>query len=171
MIYINIKNSDAVDKFKEAFYKILYKNFTEEKNLIFLCIGTDLATGDSLGPLVGYKLSNSKVTVYGNLQSPVHAKNLKDTVKKIYSKYKNPFIIAIDASLGEGVGYLTVGEGSIKPGGALGKDLGEVGHMHITGIVNTRGGLASLQNTRLGLVMKMADIVSDGILNRPNNIL
>lgn len=169
MIYINIKNRDAIDKFSRAFYSLLRKNLTKEKSLIFLCIGTDLATGDSLGPLIGYKLAGLTAEVYGNLQSPVHAKNLKETIKLIYSKHKNPFIIAIDAGLGDGVGYLTIGEGSIRPGGAVGKDLGEIGHMYITGIVNKNGGLLALQNTRLGLVMQMADVVSNGILKKPSS--
>ena len=165
MIYINIKNKDAVAQFNRAFYSILERRLSPEKDLIFLCIGTDLATGDSLGPLIGYKLKGFNASIYGNLQMPVHAKNLKETIKTIYNNHENPFIIAIDAGLGHSVGYLTIGEGSIKPGAALGKHLGEVGHMHITGIVNKNGGVQSLQNTRLGLVMQMADIVSDGILN------
>ncbi|MCL2610463.1 MAG: spore protease YyaC [Defluviitaleaceae bacterium] len=169
MIYINIKNKDAVSQFNRAFYSILEKLLSPEKDLIFLCIGTDLATGDSLGPLVGYKLRGLNASIYGNLQIPVHAKNLKETIKTIYSKHKNPFIIAIDAGLGRSVGYLTIGEGGIKPGAALGKQLGQIGHMYITGIVNENRGVQSLQNTRLGLVMQMADIVSDGILKKGND--
>ncbi|MCL1924665.1 MAG: spore protease YyaC [Defluviitaleaceae bacterium] len=166
MIYINVKNKDAVYQFNRAFYSLLKKHLSPEKSPIFLCIGTDLATGDSLGPLIGYKLKGFNASIYGNLQSPVHAKNLKETIEQIYKEHKNPFIIAIDAGLGTSVGYLTIGEGSIKPGGALGKNLGEIGHMHITGIVNKNGGVNALQNTRLGLVMQMADIVSDGILEK-----
>ena len=39
--------------------------------------------------------------VYGTLEEPVHAKNLKSTTEMIYQTHKDAFIIAIDASLGQ----------------------------------------------------------------------
>ena len=54
--------------------------------MVLLCIGTDRSTGDSLGPLIGYKLSRRKsnfVTIYGTLDNPVHAVNLNDTISLI----------------------------------------------------------------------------------------
>jgi len=58
-----------------------------------------------------------------------------------------------------------VGEGPIKPGSGVNKNLVPVGDMHITGIVNFGGFMdfLVLQNTRLCIVMKMADLVSMGI--------
>jgi len=57
------------------------------------------------------------------------------------------------------------GEGSIKPGSGVNKDLAPVGDIYITGIVNFGGFMdyLILQNTRLSIVMKMADIISMGI--------
>ena len=52
---------------------------SQNRPIIFICIGTDRSTGDSLGPLVGYKLqflNKSNIHIYGTLQSPIHAKNI-----------------------------------------------------------------------------------------------
>jgi putative sporulation protein YyaC len=140
------------------------------KSIVFVCIGTDRSTGDSLGPLVGYKIGKLKmknIHVHGDLDNPVHAKNIDETMKMIYEKYNKPFVVAIDACLGrmEHVGYINIGEGPIKPGSGVNKNLNPVGDMHITGIVNFGGFMdfLVLQNTRLSLVMKMADIISMGI--------
>ncbi len=140
------------------------------RTIVFLCIGTDRSTGDCLGPLVGEKLrflERDNLAFYGNLESPVHAKNLCETITKIYSDYSNPFIIAIDACLGslQNVGKVFIENKPLLPGSAMNKDLPEVGDMSITGIVNISGALdfMVLQNTRLYTVMKLADLISNGI--------
>lgn len=107
------------------------------------------------------------VHVYGTLDSPVHAKNLEDRINSISTSHKNPFVIAIDACLGkvDRVGYLTVSNGPIKPGAGVKKNLPPVGDMHITGIVNLGGFMEYivLQNTRLSLVMNMAETISSAV--------
>ncbi|MFD2215358.1 spore protease YyaC [Metabacillus endolithicus] len=140
------------------------------KPIVFVCIGTDRSTGDSLGPLIGTSLNKelSHFHVYGTLKDPVHAVNLKETLETINEKHRNPFIIAIDACLGrmKSVGFMEIAKGSIKPGAGVNKELPAVGDMHITGIVNISGYMEFLvlQNTRLHLVMSMADIISNGII-------
>jgi putative sporulation protein YyaC len=135
-----------------------------------ICIGTDRSTGDALGPLIGTKLEEkgtSLIHVYGTLENPIHAVNLEEQLQSIQKKLVNPFIIGIDACLGrlKSVGYVTVGLGPVKPGAGVQKDLPPVGDIHITGIVNVSGFMEYfvLQNTRLNLVMKMAQAISDGI--------
>lgn len=135
-----------------------------------LCIGTDRSTGDSLGPLVGYRLSQYHtlgVRVLGTLEQPVHARNLQQILENLKNELPNTFIIAIDACLGAfgHIGRIRVGKGPLKPGSGLKKDLPETGDMHITGVVNHCGWMdfMVLQNTRLGLVMKMAETISDGL--------
>lgn len=152
--------------FEECFYK-LYNDDHDE--VVFICIGTDRATGDCLGPLIGYKIQDmkyKKVHVLGTLDNPVHAKNLEEHLKELES-YHNPFIISIDASLGkfERIGFVNIKEGPLSPGSGVNKSLPQVGAMHITGIVNMSGfmEIMVLQNTRLNLVMNMANIVSKGI--------
>ncbi|OZM56576.1 spore protease YyaC [Lottiidibacillus patelloidae] len=141
-----------------------------KKNIVFVCIGTDRSTGDSLGPLVGTKLKQKSVIpyhVYGTLEQPIHAVNLEESYKKIKEKHPTAIIIAIDACLGrfKSVGYITIGKGAIKPGAGVHKTLPSVGDIYINGIVNISGMMEYfvLQNTRLHLVMSMADVISEGI--------
>lgn len=170
-IIINIDKPYALSKFSESFIKLLKLNYTKEyERIVILCIGSDRSTGDCLGPLVGHKLSLIKykgVSVYGTLDNPVHAKNLKEAVERIYINYERPFIIAIDASLGSStnIGCISLGNGPIMPGAGVYKDLPAIGDMHVTGTVNIGGFMEFLilQNTRLSLVMKMSEIISNGI--------
>ncbi|RJQ32519.1 MAG: spore protease YyaC [Peptococcaceae bacterium] len=137
---------------------------------ILLCIGTDRSTGDCLGPLIGTKISNTKqnfFTVYGTLDHPVHASNLQEKLKEISHLYHKPFIIAIDACLGEleNIGCISLGNGSLQPGAGVNKALPSVGNIHITGTVNVGGFMeyVVLQNTRLNLVMRIANIIAEGL--------
>lgn len=169
--FINIHNPCAFSRFTNILYNLLDKALCDGyQQIIFMCIGTDRSTGDSLGPLIGHKIMNAKnncVYVYGTLENPVHAKNLDKVMKDIKNRHSNPFIIAIDACLGkvEHVGQISIGEGPIVPGSALKKELGPVGNIHVVGIVNLGGFMdfLILQNTRLFLVMKMVDFISSGI--------
>ncbi|MEH7457244.1 spore protease YyaC [Bacillus pseudomycoides] len=138
--------------------------------LILICIGTDRSTGDALGPLVGTKLEQMEIQnfqVFGTLDEPVHALNLEDKIQNIQTSIPNSFIIAIDACLGksQNIGSITIGKGPSKPGAAMNKKLPAVGELHIHGIVNLNGFMEFfvLQNTRLSLVMKMADVISQSI--------
>lgn len=145
------------------------------KPIVVVCIGTDRSTGDSLGPLVGSKLTEKKIKnfyVYGTLKDPVHAVNLEEKIEEIMKTYHHPFIIAVDACLGrlKNVGSVQIGTGPVKPGAGVNKVLPEVGDIHITGIVNVGGFMEFfvLQNTRLHLVMNMADVIAESILNASN---
>lgn len=135
---------------------------------ILLCIGTDRATGDCLGPLVGEQLINynERFIVYGTLDSPVHALNLKKTIAYINNQYENPFVIAIDASLGvySHVGFITVSNTPISPGKGVNKKLPAIGDVSITGIVNVSGKSPKLlQSTRLYNVMQLANCIADSL--------
>lgn len=139
----------------------------EYRDIVVVCIGTDRCTGDALGPLTGTYLSKypiKNMTVYGTIHKPVHAKNLAETIDLVYSTYENPFVIAIDASLGKptSVGSVLTGIGSLQPGAALKKDLPHVGDMYIAGIVNMSGFMEFqiLQSTRLSIVIDMAQAIS-----------
>lgn len=161
----------AVESLAERLLCLIQEHGTEH-HVVIVCIGTDRSTGDALGPLVGSKLSarlsdHPSVVVYGTLESPVHAVNLKDTIQEIQGRFQDPFVIAIDACLGQiqSVGLVTIGHGPLKPGAGVNKVLPEVGNIHITGIVNVGGFMEYfvLQNTRLSIVMRMADCIADGL--------
>lgn len=171
---VNVQTPMAASAFSKIFLDYLHTYYNTEQygDLVIMCIGTDRSTGDSLGPLIGYKLQRilkryQNVFVHGTLEDPVHAKNLKNSIDFVYNSYKKPFIIAIDACLGkvERVGCINMSHGPLRPGAGVNKDLPPVGDIHVTGIVNLGGFMEYivLQNTRLSLVMKMADTISDGI--------
>ena len=150
--------------------ELINKKCGPRTTLIVLCIGTDRVTGDSLGPLIGYKLSRKFLPlykVYGTLDTPVHALNLAETVEKIKKKHPDNCIIAIDASLGsrDHLGFVTLKNGPIQPGAGVRKTLTTVGDISITGIVNACGVLdhVALQTTRLSTVMTLADCISLGL--------
>ncbi|BCN28855.1 spore protease YyaC [Anaeromicropila herbilytica] len=168
--YFNSNDSFSTFEFSKVLSKLITKQTYESQTIVFLCIGSDRATGDCLGPMIGYKLSKlqkKKFIIYGTLENPIHAKNLAETIIEIKAKYKNSFVIAIDASLGKSshVGYITIGEGSLRPGAGVDKDLPSVGDIFITGIVNLSGLLDNmlLQTTRLNVVMTLADYIFLGI--------
>ena len=168
--YFDVNQPDALRNFSKKFFDMIDRKIDNCEQIIILCIGTDRCTGDSFGPLVGYKLSSAlyeNVVIYGTLDNPVHAKNLKENIEHIYETHTRPLVIAIDACLGntEHIGYVTISEGPIKPGVGVNKELPEVGDISITGIVNFSGFMefVVLQNTRLSLVMRMADMTANGI--------
>jgi putative sporulation protein YyaC len=166
----HIDQNLAAQLFQTDLNRFLSQLYDPSFKLIILCIGTDRSTGDSLGPLVGSKLADLNIDpamVYGTLDFPVHAVNLHQTITQIQSQYQKPFIIAVDACLGrfESIGYINIKEGPLQPGTGVNKNLPAVGNVQIVGIVNVGGFMEYmvLQNTRLNLVMKMADIISQGI--------
>lgn len=138
--------------------------------VLLLCIGTDRSTGDSLGPLIGYKLHQMmgcRIPVIGTLERPVHAMNLEAALNHVHRRYSDHVVVAVDASIGEQnhVGCVTVGKGAMQPGLGVRKQLQAVGDISITGIV---GGYANqdplmLQSVRLSIVMKMADYISRSV--------
>lgn len=168
--YFNGCDDRATLSFGQALSSLFSKHLSAARPLIFLCIGSDRATGDSLGPLIGHRLlqyRSNRYLVYGTLENPVHAKNLAETIDEIYLRHKHPFIVAIDASLGKEshIGYYTLGTGSLKPGAGVGKELRSVGEAFITGIVNLSGvqDRMLLQTTRLHIVVSLADRICLGI--------
>ena len=167
---IDFNSPFAISNFSNSLLKYLTCNNYDE--IVILCIGTDRSTGDALGPLVGYKLiphmfKYDKVHLMGTLDEPVHAKNLHENIDIIKNSHANAFVLAIDASLGHNnsIGQIIIKEGPLKPGLGVNKNLPAIGDLSITGVVNV-GGLMEymvLQNTRLSLVMNMADIIAKGI--------
>ena len=170
IFYFDSKEHFAFYEFGNMLTNLLRNCAYQNRTLIFLCIGSDRATGDCLGPILGYKLSRSLLknyVVYGTLDCPVHAKNLEETIEQINKTHKNPLIIAIDASLGTPahIGFVTLGTGPLKPGAGVDKNLPYVGDIFVTGIVNLSGLFDQmlLQTTRLNVVMSLADHIYLGI--------
>ncbi len=139
------------------------------RQVVFLCIGTDRSTGDSLGPLIGSRLEAeeiSNVVVIGTLEHPVHVVNLDRTLEHIEEHYPDAIIIAVDAAVGrwDHVGLVTLEKGPLRPGLGVRKELAAVGDISITGIVGgAERGSPVLQSIRLSMVMRLADCISRSI--------
>lgn len=143
----------------------------QKSEILFLCIGSDRSTGDSLGPLVGHLLSKNKNftwEIMGTLKSPVHATNFTQALERIKKEYDGYLIIAVDASIGkkEHISKITLSKGSISPGLGVHKKLERIGDIAITGIVGSGSCIEPLllQNTRLSMIMELADCISRGIV-------
>lgn len=163
-------DNDSFNEVGEHLYNNLKPILDDNRTIIFLCIGSDRSTGDSLGPLVGHNIKefkNKNIYVYGSLYYPVHSQNLDDILKKIYESFNNPYIVAIDASLGslQNVGRVFIENKPLFPGLALNKDLPPVGNLSLTGVVNVSGNFEFmvLQNTRLYTVVTLAEFIAKGI--------
>lgn len=170
-IRFNIKDDQAAEAFASSFSGLLYSlRSYPVQPVVILCIGTDRSTGDALGPLIGTRLSEfgfNDAIIYGTLDEPVHATNLTTFIELIKLRHPDALVVAIDACLGrvDSVGHVTLAKGSVKPGAGVNKSLPEVGDIAITGIVNIGGFMEHfvLQNTRLSLVMNMANVIATGI--------
>lgn len=177
IFYYNAKEPHSIYGFCKTLCELIKKKADTQQKIILLCIGSDRATGDCLGPIIGYKLNKLNYTnlvIYGTLSNPVHAKNLNQTIKEAERDHPNSVVIAIDASLGSThhIGYITLGEGSLNPGVGVDKNLPSVGDISITGIVNISGILNHmlLQTTRLDTVMELADYICLGLRYALSNL-
>lgn len=144
---------------KQSFVSTL-KELTYMKKVLFTCIGTDRATGDCLGPLVGTSLKRLGYAVLGSMDEPLHAQNLIQELQKVSTIYNPDLVLAIDACLGrlEEIGTITLANFPLRPGAGVHKDLPPVGDISIMGFVNIGGFLEiqTLQCTRLHTVMKLS---------------
>ena len=169
--YINTAKGNA-SLFLGSYLTTLLQERSDKNHLppVFLCIGSDRVTGDSLGPIIGSRLSSllpEYFSIYGTLERPVHALNLSDTLHSIYKNHPDRLLIAVDASLGtqKHQGYVTVAHGSLSPGAGVNKTLESAGDISITGIVNINNRFCHLmlQTTRISIVMMLAECISKGI--------
>lgn len=176
--YFNSIEENSYIDFGCRLSEILKGNCYGNTTIVLLCIGTDKCVGDSLGPLIGHMLTNkfeenqpfeaTQIQIYGTLSKPVHARNLEETIDLIYASISNPFVIAIDASLGiaDHVGFATIKNGPLKPGAGVKKHLPLVGDVCITGIVNkisSKNEAVLFNSTRLSTVLFLAKYISSAI--------
>ena len=166
----NLYNSLAADGVCLSLKKTLP---SVEFTPVILCIGSDLSVGDSLGPVTGTKLKEKlagvNCFVYGTLSKPVTAHEVK--YMNDFLKLTHPAcpVIAVDAAVGLAgdIGLIKVAKRAIKPGSGANKKLSKVGDVSIMGIVAERSvfNYSLFSATRLNIIYKMADIISEGIAN------
>ena len=171
----HIYNKIAADGVMMATEKLLTTKMNEagaSLNLpVVVCIGSDLAIGDSLGPITGsmlkYKTEGLGVFLYGTLSAPITAKEIKYMREFLKETHRKSPIIAIDAAVGEkgDIGLIKIDDAPIKPGAGANKKLGSLGDISIMGIVAEKSiaNYGLLNTTRLNLVYSMAEIISEGV--------
>ncbi|MBQ9728104.1 MAG: spore protease YyaC [Clostridia bacterium] len=138
---------------------------------VIVCIGSDLAIGDSLGPVTGsmlkYKTQGLGAFIYGTLSSPVTAKEIRYVRSFLKETHKDSLVIAVDAAVGvEGdVGLIKISDTPLLPGAGANKKLGAIGDISVMGIVAERSiaNYGLFNTTRLNLVYTMSEIVSDAL--------
>ena len=140
---------------------------------VVVCVGSDLAIGDSLGPITGsmlqYKTQGLGAFIYGTLASPVTAKEITHLRAFLRETHFNEQILAIDAAVGEkgDIGLIKIQDTPLFPGAGANKKLGEIGDVSLMGIVAEKSltNYALLNTTRLNLVYSLSDIISDAVSN------
>ncbi len=146
------------------------QNITEKLPVV-VCIGSDLAIGDSLGPIVGsmlkFKTQGLGTFLYGTLSAPVTAKEIKYVRTFLKETHRGHPVIAVDAAIGDAgdIGLIKINNTPLLPGAGANKQLGEIGDITVMGIVAEKS-LANyglLNTTRLNLVYSMAELISDGL--------
>ena len=144
--YFDPSRSHTCKALGDKIIEMIYEMDGASKDIIVICIGTDRATGDALGPLVGdYILAhNTTYQVAGTLQYPVHA----------------------SLGMSKDMGLVTLTNSHLFPGKGVNKKLPAIGDMSITGIVNLSGhtGANLLQNTRLYTVKQMAEYIGKALI-------
>lgn len=162
----NVCNSLA----KTGLVMALDRSLTADRPPVALCIGSDLVIGDSLGPVCGTLLQERRgagIFVYGTLRHPITAKEVKYLNEFLRDTHPGSPVIAIDAAVGDAgdIGLIKLTSTGIRPGLGANKKLARVGDVGIMGIVAEKSVFNySLMNlTRLNLVYKMADIISEAV--------
>ncbi len=152
----------------------LKKVVPEKQNMpVILCIGSDLSVGDSLGPVTGTKLkeklSGLNCYVYGTLAKPITAHEVKYMNEFLRATHPDSAIIAVDAAVGLAgdIGLIKIAPRGLKPGSGANKKLSKVGDVSIMGIVAEKSvfNYSLFSSTRLNIIYKMSDIISEGICN------
>jgi putative sporulation protein YyaC len=175
----NVYNRFAVDGLTMAIDKLLHAPTQQKRGAgldttlppVVVCVGSDLAIGDSLGPITGsmlkYKTQGLGAFIYGTLSAPVTAKEIKYMQSFLKQTHANDQVLAIDAAVGEkgDIGLLRVTDTPLLPGAGANKKLGAIGDISVLGIVAEKSlsNYGLLNTTRLNLVYTMAEIISDGI--------
>lgn len=140
---------------------------------VVLCIGSDLSVGDSLGPVTGTrlkeKLAGLNCYIYGTLAKPITAHEVKYMNDFLKQTHPDCPVIAVDAAVGLAgdIGLIKIAKRAIKPGSGANKKLSKVGDISVMGIVAERSvfNYSLFSATRLNIIYRMAEIISEGISN------
>ena len=167
---MKIKTNYITQENKLEMIKYIRDFINDNKEVIIVNIGTDKVMMDLLSPLVGtiLKENNCPLEIYGDLEFPMHAKNLGKRYEQIKIKHPTAKVIGLDACLGDKsqIGEIQIRDCSIHPGAGVGKNLTPIGDISIVGFTDESKEFDFFMNSqvRLSLVYNMAKVISDIIL-------
>lgn len=165
--------------FGSRFYRLnLKNNFTD---IIFICVGSNKITGDSLGPIVGAKLKQklgTNIAIIGTTETPVNYENIKEINDNIKIKYLNPCVICVDSAMGKNadIGKIIVNWGGITLGKAVNNGIYLESHINIKGVVGKEEeeiltNFRELTLVNKNVIEKMSNEVTEGINKVINSIV
>lgn len=148
--------------------KIMQKNNYLEKEITFLCVGTDKVVGDAVGPVVGSNLKKyisknniKNVNVIGDLDNPLTNNN----IEKIENLKGVKILIDSAISNSYNVGDIIVEEESNKLSSVFFNEKNINYEISIKAIVaknnfNNALNLISLQNVSIKTIIKMSEKIT-----------
>lgn len=155
------------ENIEETFAREIVKTYLNsgKKEFVVVNIGTDKCIGDCLAPMVGTILdSKGYPNIEGTLDNPIHALNIATNLSTIEFKYENPFILGIDACIGDSndIGKIQLRSIPLRPGKGVGKSLPRVGDMSIVGIVDDAELCTNFvqRPIRLSFIVKLAERIA-----------
>lgn len=142
----------------------IYKKIRGQRQVVFLCVGSDRFVSDSLAPIVAEIMRhtyNIPAIVYGGVGYNVNATNLMEVVHYIESRYEDALLVLIDATLDTNVGEVIIRDSAFA---GVGKCLPnrKLGDVAILGVVGRRVADFNLNSTRLKVVLDMAEFIAKG---------
>ena len=178
-----LKENIEYKRFVWEFSNILKIN-KENKNIIFLCVGTSKVIGDSIGPIVGtnlkkylknkdgLKLKNNNVKVIGDISNNISYNNIEDNIKNIKSLSADNLVIVVDSALSaeNNIGKIFVQNRGLRYAESLNRKNDIIGDMSIKAVVgkNSKNGLKNfniLKNISSQRIISMSNMVSKGIID------
>ena len=166
MVEVSIYNPQDKERMADAI-----KNRTQNRQAVYMCIGTEKVFSDSLGPRVGTLLNEKMLSpafVYGLCDQNITAENLLYSYNFIKALHPESKIVVIDAAVGapEQIGKIQICDGGIMPGAATNKNLPSVGDVGIVGIVadKSMNDFYTLNSAKDRLVGQIALFIAEAIL-------
>lgn len=157
---------------------INYNNANKE--ILFLCIGTNRIIGDSFGPVVGsvlkkYYHKSQKIKILGDLNNVVTYCNINEILEK--EKKENELIIVLDSALStfNNIGKVFIQNRGLRYAECLKKKNKLIGDISIKAVVGENANSCAqnyknLINASYEKMYEMCNIVSSGIIDVMNKI-
>ncbi len=167
MSQYNYKFIENIKTFALDFCNELLK---DNRQPVFMCLGSSKVIADSLGPITGTLLTqkyNIKAFVYGNIKNNITGENLEEYYEFIKQTHPKSKIIIIDSGLGDinDVGLIKLNKGklyskALETSNKYGNK--GMGDYNILGIINTIGinNLLFLKSIKLDTCINMANFIA-----------